>query len=222
MRASGIILAAGRAERFGQDKIFLELGGIPVLLRSAQAFIASGVVEELVVVVRAGAESRAAALLAGLDLPVRVVTGGQRRRDSSLIGVETARGEFVLIHDAARPLVSAGLIRRVLLAAEKHGAAVPVLPVVDTLRYAEDGFLKPEVVPRSGLLAMQTPQGFRRALLLPALRAADADLPDDAAALLLRGVPVAAVPGDPHNLKLTYPEDLELLSLLAGRTSGPQ
>lgn len=214
MRASGIILAAGRGERFGGDKIFAELGGSPVLLHSVRAFLAAEVVEELIVVARPGMEFRVAALLQDLDFPVQVVTGGPRRRDSSLAGVEVAQGEYVLIHDAARPLVGAELIRRVLRAAEEHGAAVPVLPVVDTLRYAENGFLKPETLPRSGLVAIQTPQGFRRDLLLPALRASEENLPDDAAALLVRGIPVAVVPGDPRNLKITYPEDFTLAAVL--------
>jgi 2-C-methyl-D-erythritol 4-phosphate cytidylyltransferase len=213
VRASGIILAAGRSERFGEDKIFAELQGLPVLLHSVRAFLAAEVVEEIVVVARPGTEFRVAMLLQDLDFPIRVVTGGQRRRDSSLTGVEAACGEFVLIHDAARPLVSPELIKRVLDSAETHGAAVPVLPMVDTLRYVENGFLKPEVLPRAGLVAMQTPQGFRRDLLLPALEECDEDLPDDAAALLSRGIPVAVVPGDRRNLKLTYPEDLALAQL---------
>jgi 2-C-methyl-D-erythritol 4-phosphate cytidylyltransferase len=213
VRASGIILAAGRSERFGEDKIFAELQGLPVLLHSVRAFLVAEVVEEIVVVARPGTEFRVAMLLQDLDFPIRVVTGGQRRRDSSLAGVEAACGEFVLIHDAARPLVSPELIKRVLDSAEAHGAAVPVLPMVDTLRYVENGFLKPEVLPRAGLVAMQTPQGFRRDLLLPALEECDEDLPDDAAALLSRGIPVAVVPGDRRNLKLTYPEDLALAQL---------
>jgi len=213
VRASGIILAAGRSERFGEDKIFAELQGLPVLLHSVRAFLVAEVVEEIVVVARPGTEFRVAMLLQDLDFPIRVVTGGQRRRDSSLAGVEAACGEFVLIHDAARPLVSPELIKRVLVSAETYGAAVPVLPMVDTLRYVENGFLKPEVLPRAGLVAMQTPQGFRRDLLLPALEECDEDLPDDAAALLSRGIPVAVVPGDRRNLKLTYPEDLALAQL---------
>lgn len=219
MRASGIILAAGRGERFGGPKVFAKLGDVPVLLYSVRAFLDSQVIQELIVVVQPGAEARVSALVADLDFPVRVIPGGMRRRDSSLAGVEAAQGEFVLIHDAARPLVGAELIRRVLRAAEEHGSAVPVLPVVDTLRYMENGFLKPEVLPRSGLVAMQTPQGFRRDLLLPALRACVEDLPDDAAALLRQGIPVAAVPGDPKNIKITYPEDLALAeSLLQARS----
>ncbi len=214
MRATGIILAAGRSERFGQDKIFAELQGLPVLVHSVRAFLRVKEVGEVVVVARPGTEFRAASLLRDLDFPVRVVTGGQRRRDSALAGVEAAQGEIVLVHDAARPLVSADLIKRVLSAAAEHGAAAPVVPVVDTLRYAENGFLRPEVLPRAGLVAMQTPQGFRRELLLPALRACDTDLPDDAAALLSQGIPVATVPGDPRNIKITYPEDLVLAQLL--------
>ncbi|MGQ9700310.1 MAG: 2-C-methyl-D-erythritol 4-phosphate cytidylyltransferase [Candidatus Bipolaricaulaceae bacterium] len=214
MSASGIVLAAGRGERFGQDKALVSLQGVPVLLYSVQAFLEAGVAKELVVVVRPGMELQMAAVLKGIDFPVRVVVGGQRRRDSSLAGVEAAQGEFVLIHDVARPLVTPGLIRRVFSAAQTHGAAVPVVPVVDTLRYAEGGFLQPGALPRPGLVAMQTPQGFRRDLLLPALRQCSEDLPDDAAALLLQGVPVAVVPGDPRNLKLTYPEDLLLASAL--------
>lgn len=213
MRTTAIILGAGRAERFGQDKVFLELLGTPVLLHAVRAFLGVGV-EELVVVARPGAESQTASLLQELAIPVRVVSGGRRRRDSSLAGVEAAQGRYVLIHDAARPLVSPELILLVLDAAERHGAAVPVLPVVDTLRYVENGFLKTKEVSRAGLVAMQTPQGFRRDLLLPALRACDEDLPDDAAALLACGIPVATVPGDPRNIKITHPQDLALARLL--------
>lgn len=218
MRASGIILAAGQAERFGADKVFAELAGVPVLLHSVRAFLLSGAVEELVVVARPGTEVRVASLMRDVDFPTRVVPGGPRRRDSSLAGVEAAQGTYVLIHDAARPLVSPELVAQVLARAEDHGAAVPVVPVADTLRYVEEGFLKPEVLPRTGLSAVQTPQGFRRDLLLSALRETDAELPDDAAALVQRGFPVAAVPGDPKNLKITYPQDLGFLAALFARS----
>lgn len=214
MTASGIILAAGRGERFGGPKVLAELGGVPVLLHAVRAFLSSQVVQELIVVAQPTMEPQVVALLEALDFPVRVIPGGKRRRDSALAGVEEAKSEYVLIHDAARPLVPPELIRRVLLAAEEHGAAVPVIPVVDTLRYVENGFLSGKSVSRASLFAMQTPQAFRRDLLLSALREADEELPDDAEALLRRGIPVAAVPGDPKNLKITYPEDLLLLARL--------
>ena len=224
MRASGVILAAGRGERFqGQvNKVFVLLRGRPLLRWCVDVFPASGVVGELVVVARPGEEGRITELLSEVPLPVQVVPGGKRRQDSARAGIEAARGEYVLVHDAARPLVSPELIRRVLKATEEHGAAVPVFPVVDTVRYVDErGFLRPEDVPRAGLVRIQTPQGFRRELLLSALEHAERQglpLTDDASAVLALGKPVAAVPGDPRNLKITHPEDLALAeSLLPGQ-----
>jgi len=220
VRASGVILAAGRGERFqGQvNKVFVLLRGRPLLRWCVDAFLASGVVEELLVVARPGEEGQITELLSEVPLPVQVVPGGERRQDSARAGVEAAQGEYVLIHDGARPLVTSELIRRVLSAAEEHGAAVPVLPVVDTVRYVDDrDFLRPEDVRRAGLVRIQTPQGFRRELLLSALEVAERQglsLTDDAAALLALGKPVATVSGDPRNLKITHPEDLALAEAL--------
>jgi len=223
VHASGVILAAGRSERFrGRvNKVFVLLRGRPLLRWCVDAFIASGAVEELVVVARPGEEGQISALLSEVPLPVQVVLGGERRQDSARAGVEAARGEYVLVHDAARPLVSPELIRRVLKATEEFEAAVPVLSVVDTVRYVDErGFLRPEDVRRAGLVRIQTPQGFRRELLLSALEHAERQglpLTDDASAVLALGRRVAAVPGSPENLKITHPEDLKLAeSLLPG------
>jgi len=223
VHASGVILAAGRSERFrGRvNKVFVLLRGRPLLRWCVDAFLASGAVEELVVVARPGEEGQISALLSEVSLPVQVVLGGERRQDSARAGIEAARGEYVLVHDAARPLVSPELIRRVLKATEEHGAAVPVFPVVDTVRYVDErGFLRPEDVRRAGLVHIQTPQGFRRKLLLSALEHAEQQglpLTDDASAVLALGRRVAAVPGSPENLKITHPEDLKLAeSLLPG------
>ena len=218
-----MILAAGRSERFrGRvNKVFVLLRGRPLLRWCVDAFVASGAVEELVVVARPGEEGQISALLSEVPLPVQVVLGGERRQDSARAGVEAARGEYVLVHDAARPLVSPELIRRVLKATEEFEAAVPVLSVVDTVRYVDErGFLRPEDVRRAGLVRIQTPQGFRRELLLSALEHAERQglpLTDDASAVLALGRRVAAVPGSPENLKITHPEDLKLAeSLLPG------
>jgi len=223
VHASGVILAAGRSERFrGRvNKVFVLLRGRPLLRWCVDAFVASGAVEELVVVARPGEEGQISALLSEVPLPVQVVLGGERRQDSARAGVEAARGEYVLVHDAARPLVSPELIRRVLKATEEFEAAVPVLSVVDTVRYVDErGFLRPEDVRRAGLVRIQTPQGFRRELLLSALEHAERQglpLTDDASAVLALGRRVAAVPGSPENLKITHPEDLKLAeSLLPG------
>ncbi len=213
--ASGVILAAGRGVRFGAaaNKAFVELSGKPLLLWSAEAFLAAGVTRELVVVAGPGEMERVEGILSGTTIPYRVVPGGERRQDSSLAGIRAAQGEYVLVHDAARPLVSPELIRRVFEAVQRHGAAVPVVPVRDTVRYVNHGFLTGELVDREGLCAIQTPQGFQRDLILRALEAANKkglSLTDDATAVLSVGERVAAVPGDVRNIKITYPEDLKV------------
>lgn len=218
MRATGVILAAGRGERcgVGENKVLARLGGSPLLCHCLSAFVRSGVVGELVVVARPGEEGKVKAL-ATAPIPVQVVPGGDRRQDSARAGAQAAKGEFVLIHDGARPLVSPALIQRVLAAAEEHGAAVPTLPECDTLRYLDDGFLRPEPLVRERLVRIQTPQGFRRDVLLAAFREAERrglELPDDAAAVFAWGGRVAAVQGEPWNLKITHPEDLTLAERL--------
>ena len=210
-----MILAAGRGVRFGAavNKAFVELSGKPLLRWSVEAFLAAGVVQELVVVVGPGEGGKVEGVLSDVRIPYKVVLGGERRQDSSFSGAQAAQGEYVLVHDAARPLVAPELIRRVFDATLKHGAAVPVVPVRDTLRYVESGFLSGELVDREGLYAVQTPQGFRRDLLLWALESANErglSLTDDATALLVVGKRVATVPGDVRNIKITYPEDLKV------------
>ncbi|MBC7220467.1 2-C-methyl-D-erythritol 4-phosphate cytidylyltransferase [Candidatus Bipolaricaulota bacterium] len=216
--ASGVVLAAGRGTRFGgeEGKVWAPLARRPLLAHALGAFVCARAVDEIVVVVRSGDEARAAAVARGLSLPTRVVVGGERRLDSARAGVTVASGELVLVHDGARPLANPDLVRRVLTAARRHGAAVPVVPVSDTVRYAKEGFLA-ETLDRSGLVLIQTPQGFQRELLLAGYAEAERrglDLPDDAAAVLLLGRAVAAVPGDPANLKVTRPEDLILAERL--------
>ena len=201
--------------RFGAavNKAFVELSGKPLLRWSVEAFLAAGVVQELVVVAGPGEGGKVEGVLSDVRIPYKVVLGGERRQDSSFSGAQAAQGEYVLVHDAARPLVAPELIRRVFDATLKHGAAVPVVPVRDTLRYVESGFLSGELVDREGLCAVQTPQGFRRDLLLWALESANErglSLTDDATALLVVGKRVATVPGDVRNIKITYPEDLKV------------
>lgn len=216
MEASGIVLAAGAGTRFGGGKVWAALGGRPVLFHALSAVSQTPGVDELVLVVRPGEEGRAIELGRELPLPLRVVPGGARRMESARAGLAAASGEHVLVHDGARPLVTPELALRVLEAARRHGAAVPVVPIPDTVRHTEGGVLRPDAIERAGLVAVQTPQGFRRELLLAGYAEAarrGLDLPDDAAAVLLLGHPVAAVPGDPWNLKVTWPADLRVAEL---------
>lgn len=214
MSASAVILAAGAGTRFGggENKVWALLAGQPLLGHGLAAFAACGEVDEIVVVIRSGDEERLASL-PPVGLPLAGVVGGERRADSAWAGLSRARGEYVLVHDGARPLVTPSLIQRVLAAARHHGAAVPVLPVADTVRRARDQFLESETLDRRDWALIQTPQGFRRDLLLAAYAEAHRrglDLPDDAAAVLALGHAVATVPGDPANLKVTRPADLTL------------
>ena len=203
-----------------ENKLFLSLGGTPILTRVIATFAGTPRVTEIVVVVREGEEEKAASLVpAGAGDRVRIVRGGTERRDSSLCGVRASTGDVVLVHDGARPLVSHDLIDRVIDGAAAYGACVPVVPVVDTVRRVDPaGFLLPDVVLRAGLAGIQTPQGFRGELILRCLlEARGTPFPDDAAAVLARGIPVAAVDGDRENLKITTASDLLLAEALLAR-----
>ncbi|MCE5248149.1 2-C-methyl-D-erythritol 4-phosphate cytidylyltransferase [bacterium] len=218
--AAAVVLAAGSGTRlgFGYPKALVEVGGRPLVRRSLEALAAARGVGAAVVVVPPGDDgARVAAAAAG---PLRfadgssaepiVVVGGARRRDSVLNGARAAEGAaHVLVHDAARALATPALAERVLEAARVHGAAIPAAPVPDTLVRDDGGFVGDEV-PRAGVHAVQTPQGFERALLLAAHEAADPawDAPDDGTVARRFGRRVALVPGDPENLKITYPGDL--------------
>lgn len=225
IKASGVILAAGKGRRLGlgTNKALVKLSGKSLLRRSAEALVDSGILGELVVVTRPEDLEGARGELVDLPLSVEVVIGGERRQASSLAGVKAARGDYVLIHDAARALVTPGLVRRVFEAVLEHGAAIPVVPVRDTLRYVDGRFAR-EGPSRVGLHIVQTPQAFERALILRALEETNkrgVEITDDAQAVLLFGKPVVVVEGEVTNIKITYPEDLRLaeavLSLRTGR-----
>jgi 2-C-methyl-D-erythritol 4-phosphate cytidylyltransferase len=206
-----------------ENKVFLSLGGTPILTRVIAAFAGAPRVTEIVVVVREGEEGKAASLVPAVaEDRVRIVRGGTERCDSSLCGVRAATGDVVLVHDGARPLVPLDLIDRVIDGAAAHGACVPVVAVVDTVRRVDPaGFLLPDVVERAGLVGIQTPQGFRAELILRCLaEERGTPLPDDAAAVLARGIPVAAVDGDRDNLKVTTASDLLLAEALLARREG--
>jgi 2-C-methyl-D-erythritol 4-phosphate cytidylyltransferase len=215
MRALAILVAAGRGERMGSErpKAFLDLAGEPLLLRAARAFDAAPSVGQLVAVVPAAEREAARALLEPIRKLLAVVPGGERRQDSVLEGMKQAPAGFdgvVLVHDAARPLVDVALVERVVREAAACGAALPVLPLADTVKRVRDGSVV-ETLDRGELAAAQTPQGFRFPLLAEAYEAAFRDrltLTDEAMAVERIGATVRAVPGSPRNRKLTTPEDL--------------
>ncbi len=215
METLAILVAAGRGERLGaaQPKAFLEIGGESLLLRAARAFEASARVEGIVAVVPAGEVEVARALLAPIGKLRGVVAGGPRRQDSVLEGLKQVPAGWdgiVLVHDAARPLVSVALIDAVVVTAREHGAALPVLPLNDTIKRVQGGRAL-ATLDRTELGAAQTPQGFRCSLLVNAYEEAFRDrvaLTDESMAVERLGSPVAIVPGSPLNRKITTPEDL--------------
>jgi 2-C-methyl-D-erythritol 4-phosphate cytidylyltransferase/2-C-methyl-D-erythritol 2,4-cyclodiphosphate synthase len=204
-------------------KQFALLAGVPVLARALAAFDALPGLREVVVVLPPAELDRGRELLDAAGRRSAVcVAGGATRQESVRRGLDAlGEVEVVLVHDAARPLLSPALARRVLEVARSGVGAVPVLPVGDTLKRVRAGALA--TVPREGLLAAQTPQGFPRAMLLEAHRRAAAGgvtATDDAALCERFGFAVRAVEGEAANLKLTRPEDLDLAEGLVERLGG--
>ena len=210
----GVVLAAGASRRLGSavPKQFLELGGICVVERSVDALAACPDVDRVVVVVAPSElDGSHAGSLRQRPHVSAVIPGGRTRLASSLAGVVAADGaEIVLVHDAARPFASVALVASVLAAVRGHGAAVPAVPVGDTVKREDGAGFVAETVDRGALRLAQTPQGARRDWLLPALEAAarsGIEVTDEAQALELAGRKVAVVPGDPANVKITTKDD---------------
>ena len=196
----GVVVAAGSGRRFGGAKHEQLLGDRPLWQWARDAV----------------ADAGAAGVVVVGDLPGGV-PGGKRRRDSVAAGLAQVpkAAALVLIHDAARPLASADLARRVVarLEAGDVDGVVPALPVRDTLKRAADGSVL-ETISRNGLVAAQTPQGFRADVLRRAHEASDEDASDDALLVERMGGVVATVPGEPANLKVTYRDDLATLAAM--------
>ena len=218
MRFAAIIVAAGAGQRAGGDapKQWRPLAGRPVARWSAEALLASGA-DEVVVVIRPGDGPAAAAAFAGLPR-WRTVAGGAERAESVRAGLAALApdSEVVLIHDAARPFLGAAHVEALLAGLQHADAALPALPVSDTLKRTEAAGVA--TVPRERLHRAQTPQAFR----VGALRAAYAAwtpgeaATDDAAVVERAGGRVVLVPGDPMLMKLTYAEDFPMAERLAG------
>jgi len=211
-RVSAIIVAAGRGERFGSLKQQSLLKGKTVLDWSLEKFETHEAVDEIVLVLRE--EQGKEEILAHYEKIAAVVEGGEERQDSVLNGfkmIDPEKAGIVLVHDGVRPLVNQGLITRIIEAALKKGAAIPVLPVEDTVKEVA-GKEVLRTLERQELFRVQTPQGFAYSILKKALDKAQEEgyYGTDEAALVERiGERVAVVQGDPKNIKITVPEDLK-------------
>ena len=201
-----LILAAGSGHRAGGEvpKQYRPLNGARnALQRSLDAFCSHPAVNSVRVVAAPGGPSEA--VLAAYRLEP-AIPGGATRQESARLGLEACPGfDHVLIHDAARPFVSAAVIDRVLAALGDHAGAIPALPVTDSLRRGTDSI--ESEIDRTDLWRVQTPQGFRYDAILAAHRAASPGATDDAEVLRQAGGRVAIVEGDEANFKLTTPDD---------------
>jgi 2-C-methyl-D-erythritol 4-phosphate cytidylyltransferase len=231
MKVFVIIPAAGLGTRMaaapkagrksGPSKQFTEIGGVPILILTLRKFAATESVNAIYVALPKGEAEHFQSRLEKerLGKKVTLVEGGENRQQSvanALAKVKAEAEDIVLVHDAVRPFVDAEIIRSVIEAAQKHGAAIAGVPAVDTVKQVErtaEGAIVTSTIPRERVVQVQTPQGFRFALLKKAFEEAQADgfTGTDEASLVERaGHEVAVVMGSARNIKITTPADLEL------------
>jgi 2-C-methyl-D-erythritol 4-phosphate cytidylyltransferase len=219
MVAAGVVLAGGSGVRMGAgiNKVYLPLAGRPLVTWSLEAF--SRVPEVGVVVLVARPEDD----VSGLSGDVEIVHGGATRQESEVAALRhlAARSDIdvILLHDAARPLVSPALITAVVRAAREYGGAVPGLPAEDVVTVTGDVVTGP---PLEAAIRVQTPQGFLAGPLIEAYEQAAREnfSGTDTASCMERysNLPVRCVPGDEHNIKITYPHDLTIAEQLLSAT----
>jgi len=219
-KSMAIVVAAGAGRRMGFDKIVAPLAGRPVLCWSLEAFQECEDITSGVLVCAAGRIEEFRRLAEPFSKFRTIVAGGDERADSVINGLDALEAmspDIVAVHDAARPLVTPGLISAVVGAASERGAAVAAEPVGDTLHRAGGSHNLTETVPRHNLWAMQTPQAARYSVLREALASARATkhgVTDEVSALIARGVSPHAVSHTGLNFKVTWPRDLELAELI--------
>jgi 2-C-methyl-D-erythritol 4-phosphate cytidylyltransferase/2-C-methyl-D-erythritol 2,4-cyclodiphosphate synthase len=218
-----IVAAGGRGLRLGADrpKQLLAVGGRAILERAVSAFLSHPEVTEVVVALPAELADSPPDYLQATSKPLRVVQGGERRQDSVQAAFQASArdADVILVHDAARPFVSADLISRTIEAALHTGAAIAALPARDTVKrvdHVSGGPLVVETLPRESTFLAQTPQAFRREVLEAALtRATSIHVTDEAMLVEHAGLPVQIVEGEPTNIKITTPEDWPVAETIA-------
>lgn len=223
MHVTAIIAAGGRGARFGGalPKQLLPLAGRPILQRSVDAFMLNERITDVVVALPPEAALSPPEYLHRCPKPIALVEGGLRRQDSVARAFSRvpAAADIVVIHDAARPLVTGAVIERTIDAAIAYGAAITALPATDTVKRGNEHRIVTGTLPRGEIFLAQTPQAFRAGVLRDALALSTADATDEAALVERAGHAVHLVDGDPRNVKITTAEDFEVAERLLGRSA---
>lgn len=218
--AAAIIVAAGYGRRLGMGipKSFVMLAGMPMYEHSLKAFSKTGSVGQLVLVIPPGRRLNQGALMRRYPKLLSVVHGGRQRTDSVRAGLAAVppRTGLVLVHDAARPMVSPRDIEAVVRAARRHGAAILAEPLADTVKRVDRGLVR-ATLNRKLLWRAQTPQGFRRRLLARCHSRSDFPATDDSSLAEALGARVAVVPATGPNFKITTRTDLEIAACLLAK-----
>jgi 2-C-methyl-D-erythritol 4-phosphate cytidylyltransferase/2-C-methyl-D-erythritol 2,4-cyclodiphosphate synthase len=236
MYVSAIIAAGGRGQRLGGASLkqLLAIGGRPMLERSVSAFLDHPSIDEVIVALPAGLAADPPDYLRRAAKPLRVVAGGERRQDSvaAAFRVVAEHTDIVVVHDAARPFVSADLIARIIAAAAESGAAAAAIQARDTVKLAgpprggldatdrrSEGSFVRQTLARELIFLAQTPQAFRRDVFQGAF-ALSADATDEAALAEQAGYEVRLVDGEAANIKITTAEDVPLAEAIAATRDG--
>lgn len=212
MRVDAVILAAGMGSRMkaGYNKVFMKLSGKEILLRTLEAFEHSSQIHGIILVTGAEDVQRCTTLTKNIKKLKKIIVGGRERQESSYIGILASDSEYVMIHDAARALITIEDIDAVANGAKQFGAAAVGYPSVDTMKRCIDGNII-ETVDRNNLFKVYTPQCFERKLILnlhTGAKEAGVSVTDDCALYEWGGKTVRMIAGDPYNIKITTPEDI--------------
>jgi len=221
-RVGAIIVAAGKSLRMGSDKIWVSLSGRPLLAHTVSIFQSSSAIDRIVLVLSADRERLGMSLVKGARFGkvAGICLGGEERQQSVRAGLEALGPcEWVVVHDGARPLVTARLIEQGLAAARETGASTCAVPLHETIKLVNEKHLVEKSLDRNHLWLIQTPQVFRYDMLLEAHRKADGRLAasDDAGLVERLGYPVKVFMGSYQNIKVTTPDDLVLVQMLLKR-----
>ena len=221
-KVSAIILAAGNGTRFGEKKQFKELNGKPVWFHSLNTFIKSGYVNELILVVPGNSsvtlkQSQVFKLLNKKNI-IKLVSGGESRKDSVLNGLKAVKksNNIVCIHDAARPFIKPFYIKDLIESCRECDGAIIAIPAVDTVKKADNMYIK-NTIDRESLWMAQTPQTFKKEMLLHAIKTyPNLNITDESMLMEEAGFKIKLIQGDYLNFKITNEIDWKLAKVIVG------